>query len=243
GELPDLLSVEDVRGDLHTHSDWSDGGNTVEEMVAGAVEFGHDYLAITDHASGPGIVSATGLSDDELREQREAIEGAAAEADIEVLAGVEANIDSEGGISVGEDVLAELDIVVASPHSALDGDGTDRIIHAIEHPHVDVIGHPTGRYLNQRAGLDLDFETVGKAAAEHGVALEVNANPRRLDLSGGAVRTALEAGAVVVIDTDAHRPGNYELLQYGVHTARRGWAETEDVLNTRDIEGLFDFLS
>ncbi len=242
-ELPDLLTEGDVRGDLHVHSEWSDGQNSIEEMVAGAVDFGHDYLAITDHASGPGIVSATGLSDDELGKQREAIEEVAAEADIEVLAGVEANIGADGEISVGEDVLSELDIVVASPHSGLDGDGTDRIIRAIEHPHVNVIGHPTGRYLNQRAGLELDFERVAKAAAEYEVALEVNANPRRLDLSGGAVQTAIEAGAVVVIDTDAHRPASYELLQYGVHTARRGWAETGDVLNTRDAEGLYDFLT
>jgi DNA polymerase (family 10) len=242
-ELPNLLSVDDIKGDLHIHSDWSDGNASIEEMVAGAAQFGHDYLAITDHASGPGIVADTGLTDDELTAQRGEIEDAAADTGIEVLAGVEANIDTEGGISVGEDALEALDIVVASPHSGLNGDGTNRIVTAIEHPHVDVIGHPTGRYLNQRAGLDLDFETVAEAAAEHGVALEVNANPRRLDLSGGAVRTAIEAGAAVVIDTDAHQPGNYELLQYGVHTTRRGWAATGDVLNTRDTEGLREFLT
>lgn len=243
GESPELLSVDDIRGDLHTHSDWSDGNASIEEMVTGAADFGHDYLAITDHASGPGIVADTGLTDDGLTAQREEIETAAAEADIEVFAGVEANIDTEGGISAGESVLEELDIVVASPHSGLDGNGTDRIVAAIEHPQVDIIGHPTGRSLNQRAGLELDFETVAKAAAEHGVVLEVNANPKRLDLSGGAVKTVIETGAVVVIDTDAHQPGSYELLQYGVHTARRGWAETDDVLNTRDVEGLRDFLS
>jgi DNA polymerase (family 10) len=242
GELPDLLAEDDVRGDLHVHSEWSDGDHTIEEMVTGAAAFGHEYLAITDHASGPGIVAEMGLSGADLEAQREAIAEAAEGADIEVLAGVEANIDAEGEVSVADGVLADLDIVVASPHSGLDGDGTDRIVEAIEHPQVDIIGHPTGRYLNQRTGIELDFERVAEAAAEHGVALEVNANPRRLDLSGGAVRTAIETGATVVIDTDAHGPASYDLLQYGVHTARRGWAEADDVLNTRDGDGLREFL-
>jgi DNA polymerase (family 10) len=242
GELPDLLAEDDVRGDLHVHSEWSDGGYAIEEMVTGAAAFGHEYLAITDHASGPGIVADMGLTDEDLEAQRDAIAEAAEDADIEVFAGVEANIDADGGVSVGDDVLADLDIVVASPHSGLDGDGTERIVEAIEHPPVDIIGHPTGRYLNQRAGLELDFERVAEAAAEHGVALEVNANPRRLDLSGGAVRTAVETGATVVIDTDAHQPAGYDLLQYGVHTTRRGWAETGDVLNTQDSDGLREFL-
>jgi DNA polymerase (family 10) len=242
GRLPDLLTASDVRGDLHAHTNWSDGNDSIAEMVAGAAEFGHDYLAITDHASGPGIVADMGLSDDDLESQREAIEEAAEDADIEVLAGVEANIDAEGGVSVGDNILESIDIVVASPHSGLDGDGTERIVAAIEHPHVDIIGHPTGRYLNQRTGLELDFERVAETAAEHGVALEVNANPRRLDLSGGAVRTAIETGATVVIDTDAHRPASYGLMNYGIHTARRGWAEAGDVLNTRAIDGLREFL-
>ncbi|EMA45581.1 PHP domain-containing protein [Halococcus morrhuae DSM 1307] len=242
GDLPDLLAEEDVRGDLHVHSEWSDGDDTIGEMVTTAAEFGHEYLAITDHASGPGIVADMGLDDAALESQREAIESAAENADIEVLAGVEANIEADGGLSVGESVLEELDVVVASPHSGLDGDGTERIVSAIEQPHVDIIGHPTGRYLNRRTGLELDFERIAEAAAEHGVALEVNANPRRLDLSGGAVRTAIEAGATIVIDTDAHQPANYDLLQYGVHTARRGWAETGDVLNARDDDGLREFL-
>jgi DNA polymerase (family 10) len=242
GDLPDLLTEDDIRGDLHVHSEWSDGDETIEEMITTAAEFGHEYLAITDHASGPGIVADMGLDDADLASQREAIESAAEGVDIEVFAGVEANIEADGRLSVGESVLEELDVVVASPHSGLDGDGTERIVSAIEQPHVDIIGHPTGRHLNQRTGLELDFERVAEAAAEHGVALEVNANPRRLDLSGGAVRTAIEAGATIVIDTDAHQPASYDLLQYGVHTARRGWAETGDVLNARDDDGLREFL-
>ena len=243
GDLPDLLDESGIRGDLHTHTDASDGKATIEEMVAGATEFGHDYLAITDHASGPGVVADTGVEDDDLFDHADAIREVGESAEIDVFAGVEANIDAEGGVSVEDDVLETLDIVVASPHSGLDGDGTERIVTAIEHPEVDIIGHPTGRYLNQRAGLDLDFEAVAEAAAENGVALEVNANPRRLDLSGGAVRTAIEAGATIVVDTDAHRPASYDLVRYGVHTARRGWAETDDVLNARDVEGLQAFLA
>ncbi|EMA44217.1 PHP domain-containing protein [Halococcus saccharolyticus] len=245
GDLPVLVELDAVRGDLHVHTDWSDGKHSIEEMIADAAEFGHEYVCITDHASGPGIVADTGLADDDLREQRGAIEDATAavDADIDVLCGVEANIDADGGVSVGDEVLDDLDLVVASPHSGLDGDGTDRLVTAIEHPHVDVIGHPTGRYLNRRPGLDLDFERVAHAAAEHGVALEVNANPHRLDLSGGAVRTAIEAGATITVDTDAHRPASYELLRYGVHTARRGWAEVDDVLNARDAAGLRAFLA
>jgi DNA polymerase (family 10) len=242
GDLPDLIGHGDVRGDLHTHTEWSDGGNTILEMVEAAAAFGHEYVAITDHASGPGVVGETGLDDDEIRDQIEAIESAAADAGIDVLAGTEANIGTDGDVSVGEDVLAELDLVVASPHAGLSGDGTDRIVAAIEHPEVDVVGHPSGRIINGRPGLDLDVATVAKAAARTGTALEVNANPSRLDLWGGPVRTAVEAGAPIAIDTDAHTPAEFGLLEYGVHTARRGWAETEDVLNARDLEGLRAFL-
>ncbi|WP_135302375.1 DNA polymerase/3'-5' exonuclease PolX [Haloarcula amylovorans] len=240
--LPDLLEEGDVRGDLHTHTEWSDGGYTVEEMVEGAAAFGHDYIAISDHATGPGMVGGVGVPDEELREQLKEVEAVASEADIDVFSGVEANIAEDGSISVADDLLAELDCVVASPHAALDGDGTDRLIAAAEHPNVNVIGHPTGRFLNRRPGLDLDVERLATVAAENGTALEVNASPARLDLSGAAVKQAIEAGATIVIDTDAHSPGNFEQVRYGVHTARRGWAEAADVLNTRDADGVREFL-
>ncbi|MFB6141649.1 MAG: DNA polymerase/3'-5' exonuclease PolX [Halosimplex sp.] len=242
GDLPDLVDEPDVRGDLHVHTDWSDGDYTVAEMVEGAAAFGHDYVAISDHATGPGMVGGVGLSDDRLREQLDEIESVAADADIEVFSGVEANIATDGTISVADDLLAELDVVVASPHAGLDGDGTDRLVEAARHPEVDVIGHPTGRYINQRAGLDVDVERLAAVAAEHDTALEINANPARLDLGGAPVKTAVEAGATVAVNTDAHRPANYDLVRYGVHTARRGWAEATDVLNTRGVEGLREFL-
>ena len=240
--LPDLLTTGDVRGDLHLHTSWSDGVTTVAEMVEGAAAVGHEYVCITDHATGLGAVGGIGLEDDELREQREVIEEVAADADIEVFAGVEANVGADGSISVGEALLADLDVVVASPHAALDGDGTDRLVAAAEHPEVDIIGHPTGRRLNERAGLNVDVERLAAVAAETGTALEINANPRRLDLWGRAVQTALDAGAPIAVNTDAHRPSNYDLLRYGVHTTRRGWAEADDVLNTRDADGVRAFV-
>ncbi|HKJ59169.1 MAG TPA: PHP domain-containing protein, partial [Halobacteriales archaeon] len=152
GTLPDLVEEGDVRGDLHVHTTWSDGHNSIEEMVAGATAFGHDYVAISDHARGPGVVSGMGLDDDDLLTQVDAVREVAADAEIEVFAGVEANVDVDGDVSVADEVLSELDFVIASPHSGLDGDGTDRLISAIEHPHVDAIGHPSGRLLNKRAG-------------------------------------------------------------------------------------------
>ncbi|SNZ13033.1 DNA polymerase (family 10) [Natronoarchaeum philippinense] len=244
-DLPDLLGEDDVRGDLHTHSDWSDGGYQIEEMIAAAADVGHEYLAVTDHASGPGIFGNTGLDDEELLEQIDAVREVAADHDIEVLTGVETNVDADGELSTGDDVLDELDLVVASPHSALDADGdagTDRLIAAVEHPAVDVLGHPHGRLLNQRSGLDLDVPDLAAAAADADTALEVNSNPARLDLWGRPVRAAIEAGAPIAIDTDAHSPGEFEHVRYGVHTARRGWAEPADVLNAWSIDDLREFL-
>ncbi|WP_435317504.1 DNA polymerase/3'-5' exonuclease PolX [Haloarchaeobius sp. TZWSO28] len=242
GDLPDLLEEDDIRGDLHNHTDWSDGNETIAEMLQGAVDFGHDYLCISDHATGPGVVGGVGVEDEDLLEQAEAVREAAEDVDIEVFTGVEANIAADGSISVADEVLDELDVVVASPHAALDGDGTDRLIEAMQHPAVDIIGHPTGRLLNQRKGLDIDPERLAEAAVEHDVALEINSNPHRLDLSGSAVKYAIDAGATIAINTDSHRTATFEYIRYGVHTARRGWAEAADVLNTRDADGVREFL-
>jgi len=242
GDLPDLVATDAIRGDLHTHTEWSDGGFTIAELIDAAAAFGHDYVAVTDHATGPGMVGSVGVEDDVLREQLTEIREIAAGAPIDVFAGVEANIATDGEISVADDLLADLDLVVASPHAGLDGDGTDRLIAAAEHPSVDIIGHPTGRYLNRRSGLDVDVARLAEVAADHDTALEINANPARLDLGGKSVQTAIEAGAIIAVNTDAHSAGNFEYLRYGVHTARRGWAEADDVLNTRDADGVRAFL-
>jgi len=241
-DLPDLLEAGAVRGDLHVHSTWSDGQVSIREMAAAAADFGHEYVAICDHATGPGMVGGVGVTDDELREELAETREVDDAVDIDVLAGVEANIGDNGDISVADGLLAALDVVVASPHAALDGDGTERLVAAAQHPHVDVIGHPTGRYLNRREGLDVDVEDLATTAAEHDTALEVNANPQRLDLSGRAVQLAIQQGATVAIDTDAHRPRSYELVRYGVHTARRGRAEPEDVLNAGSVADVRDFV-
>ncbi|MEF8780251.1 MAG: DNA polymerase/3'-5' exonuclease PolX [Haloferacaceae archaeon] len=245
GELPDLVEVGDVRGDLHTHTDWSDGRNDLETMVAAAADRGYDYYAIADHAEGPGIFGDAGLTDGEIREQADVVAELDDEVDVELLHGIEANVDADGNVTTDDDVLAELDVVVASPHSALDQSGdpaTDRLCRAIEHPHVDVLGHPTGRIINSRPGLDVDLGRVVETAAERGVALEVNANPARLDLDDEAIRRCVEADVPVAVNTDAHSPRELEYLRYGVHTARRGWAETADVLNAREVDELRAFL-
>ncbi|MFO7927081.1 helix-hairpin-helix domain-containing protein [Natronomonas sp.] len=241
GTLPTLLSRDDVLGDLHVHTTASDGVATIAEMAETAAEYGHEYLGIADHATGPGMVGGVGLDDDELLAHADAVREANGDTSIELFAGVEANIGTDGSISVGDDALDALDCVVASPHSALDGDGTDRLVTAIEHPEVDVIGHPTGRLLNQRPGHDIDIERVATAAVEHDTALEINADPRRLDLRSSYAKVALEAGATISINTDAHGTDGYDYMRFGVHTARRGWVEPDDVLNCRDASGVRAF--
>jgi DNA polymerase (family 10) len=242
GEIPTLLVEEDLRGDLHTHTDASDGRETLTGMLEAAAAFGHEYYAVTDHATGPGMVGGVGLADEEIHAQVAKIREAAETVEIDVFTGIEANIDTEGGINIGDEALEVLDIVIASPHAALDGEGTERLVTAIEHPAVDILGHPTGRLLNQRAGLDVDYERLAAAAAKHNVALEVNSNPARLDLRGAAVRTAVEAGAPIVVNTDTHHPSTMVNQRYGVHTARRGWAKPSDVLNTWSVKKVRAFL-
>ncbi|SEP87829.1 DNA polymerase/3'-5' exonuclease PolX [Natrinema salaciae] len=245
GELPTLVTRDDIRGDCHTHTEWSDGNNTIAEMVAAAAERGYDYFGIADHADGPGVVGGMGLSDTEILEQVEAIREVGAAAEIEVFAGIEANVDADGEIGLSDEVIEALDVIVASPHSALDQDAetaTERLINAVENPSIDVLGHPSGRLLNQRSGLDYDISAVANAAAEHDTALEVNSDPRRLDLWGSAVQAALEEGAPIAINTDSHQPSTLEYMRWGVHTARRGWTEPDDVINAWELERLREFL-
>jgi len=265
GELPDLVETGDLRGDLHTHTDWSDGGFSIAEMIGAAAERGYDYHVVTDHAAGPGIFGNTGLDEAAIAEQTAAVEDAVSEVDgavmgresdgagagddddarIAVFHGTEANIDAEGAIATDDATLADLDLVVASPHSALGQDdeaATERLVRAVEHPHVDVLGHPTGRIINSRPGISPDVEAVVAAAADAGTAIEVNANPARLDADGDTVRAAADAGAAIAVNTDAHSPRELDNARYGVRTARRGWAETADVINARSTAGLRSFL-
>ncbi len=245
GTLPDLLTHEDIRGDLHTHTGWSDGTNTISEMVEAAEARGYEYYGIADHAEGPGVVGDMGLTDVQILEQVESIREVDAASDIEVFAGIEANVDATGEIELSDEVVDALDVIVASPHSGLDQDAetaTERLVRAIENPAIDVLGHPSGRLLNERSGLTFDATTLGEAAAAADTALEVNSNPRRLDLWGSAVQAAIEAGAPIAVNTDAHRTSTLEYMRWGVHTARRGWAEPADVINTWELDELREFL-
>ncbi len=245
GDLPELVTREDVRGDLHTHTEWSDGNNTIEEMVAAAEERGYEYYCVSDHAEGPGVVGGMGLTDEDILEQVEEIRAVDDRYEIEVFAGIEANVDADGEIGLSEEVVDALDLIVASPHSALGQDfdtATDRLVRAVENPDVDVLGHPSGRLLNEREGLDFDPNALARAAVDHDTALEVNSNPHRLDLPGSDVKAAVDEGAKIAIDTDAHSPATLEYVRWGVHTARRGWAEPADVINTWPLEELRAFL-
>ncbi|RLM70527.1 helix-hairpin-helix domain-containing protein [Halorubrum sp. Atlit-26R] len=245
GRLPLLVDEGELRGDLHTHTDWSDGAFSIAEMARAAEERGYDYHVVTDHATGPGMVGGVGLDESDIEAQAAAVAEAADEVEIPILHGTEANIDADGGLATDDETLAALDLVVASPHAALGQnreEGTERLVRAVEHPHVDVLGHPTGRLINERPGLDPDVEAVAEAAAANGTAIEVNANPARLDADGEFVRAAVEAGATIAVNTDAHAPRELDNARYGVHTARRGWAETSNVLNARSLNGLRSFL-
>ena len=243
-ELPALVRPGDIRGDLHTHTTASDGRADIAAMLEAAADRGYEYYAVCDHASGPGVVANMGLDDAALLEHADAVRAAAEAVEMTVLTGVETNITADGALSTGDAALEALDCVVASPHSALDQDretATDRIITAIEHPLVDIIGHPTGMRRSQREGLPIDIEAVAAAAADAQTALEVNANPARLDLRSEFIRVAVDAGATIVIETDAHGTDQLALMRYGVHTARRGWATADAVLNTWDADAVTDF--
>ncbi|MDZ7689308.1 MAG: DNA polymerase/3'-5' exonuclease PolX [Halobacteriales archaeon] len=241
--LPELVTLEDVRGELHSHTERTDGGATLEEMVAGAIERGMDYLAVTDHTEALGV--AGGLTDDELLELAEDVRALDKDSEIRVFAGTEANILKDGSIDVSDDVLAQLDVVVASIHGGFRmnrDEATERLVSAVRHEDVDILGHPSGRLINRREGYDYDFETVLEAADDEGVALELNANPHRLDVRDTQVKRCVEAGVPVAVNTDAHTPSEYDYVEYGVATARRGWAEADDILNTRSVEELEDWL-
>jgi DNA polymerase (family 10) len=233
GKLPDLLELKDIRGDLHMHTTASDGRRSIEEMIAACRARGYTYMALCDHSKSE--VQANGLDEKRLAEHVEAIHAAAKKhKDIVVLAGVEVDIFKDGRLDFEADVLAELDFVVASAHSALtEGrkDATARLIRAIETPHVHCIGHPSGRLINSRPGMDIDIEAIAAAAAANGVALEVNAHEWRLDLRDTHVRAAIAAGAKLIISTDSHDLPDLAMMRYGVATARRGWATAADVLN------------
>lgn len=229
GTLPALVDRADVQGDLHTHTDWSDGKATLEQMVEAAVARGHRYYAICDHAKR--------LKDGRLERQADAIaELGAAQPEIEILSGVEVDIRANGSLDLDDDALAARDWVVASIHAGFREPAetlTARLLAAIEHPLVDCIGHPTGRRINRRPPYELDFEAVVARAVETGTFLEINGQPDRLDLSDSHARLAAEAGVGIVLSSDAHSVGALDYLDLAVSQARRGWLTAANVVNAR----------
>jgi DNA polymerase (family 10) len=227
GELPELVELGDLRGDLHTHTHWSaDGKNTLEEMVVAAIERGYEYYAITDHSHY--------LRDGRMAEQLDEIEQMRERyPKLRILAGVEANIRSNGEVDVPEDELARLDWVIASVHNAPENRPTERVLEAMQNPYVDCIGHLTGRRISKRGPRDVNVERVIEGALEAGCFLEINGQPDRLDLRDVHARAAKDAGLKLVVNSDAHQIRAQNYVEFGIGQARRGWLTKSDVLNTR----------
>ncbi len=234
GKLPRLIEPEQIRGDLHMHTKWSDGGNTVEEMIRACKELGYQYCSIADHSRESRV--AGGLEPDEFRKEWNEIDQVRSMVKgIHVLAGAEVDILPDGSLDLPDDLLQEFDVVIASLHSKLNLDGPDmtkRVIRAIRHPSVDIIGHLTTRQINQRSPASMDLEEIFCAAKAENVALEMNAQPQRLDLPDVHARRAAELGVKLVIGSDAHSAENLRYMLYGVDQARRAWLTRSDVRNT-----------
>jgi DNA polymerase (family 10) len=238
GKLPELIEQKDIRADLQMHSTHSDGGASIEEMARACIALGYEYLCITDHSQSLKV--AHGLTPERLREQRKEIEALNRKlGPFRILAGIEVDILGEGKLDLPDKVLAELDFAIASIHTGMQQDEkrtTQRIVKAMQNPHVDAIAHPTGRVLGQRDPYALDFDEVVRVARETGTALEINAYADRLDLNDVHAKAARDAGVKLVIDTDAHAPTQLTMMRFGVATARRGWVRKDDVLNTLPLE-------
>jgi DNA polymerase (family 10) len=245
GELPDLIEIGDVTSELHCHSTWSDGRLSIEQMAEAAMRRGMQVLAITDHSASLGV--AGGLSVDDLKAQRKEIQALQAKLGdkIRLLQGCEVEIRADGALDFPDEALAGLDVVIAALHSSLRQPRqqvTARVLNALRNPHVDILAHPTGRMIPNREGADLDMDALLKAAAENGVALEINAHPVRLDLDDVQSRRAVESGISLAIDTDAHSESDLDMLQFGVATARRAWVEPPSVINTWPPDRLLSWL-
>ncbi len=243
GRLPDLVTTDDIKGDLQMHSDWSDGRNTMEEMVREAENRGYEYIAITDHSQG--LTIANGLTANDLEERMEEIEHVRQNTDVRILNGIEVDIKKDGSLDMDSHVLEEMDIVLGAVHSnfAMDASTqTSRIKEAFSTGLIDIFAHPTGRKIGEREPYALNMNEIISAAVDHGVALEINASPVRLDLDSLDARQAMEAGAKISIGTDAHGIQHLDFMKYGVGVARRAWLECEDVINTYHYEGLMKFL-
>ena len=242
--LPRLITGNDVRGDLHVHTDWSDGSESLEAIVSSARKLGYSYIAITDHSAGLGIEH--GLDEGRIKKQMQEIRKLNEQsADMHIFSGIEVNIKADGSLDLPDKMLAQLDIVIAAIHSAMHQDTdtiTGRMIKAIENPHVDIIAHPTCRLIGEREPVAIDMETLFQAAARHRKILEINCTPSRLDLKDSHVYRAREIGVMIALGTDSHRSEQLNYMRFGVAVARRGWCQAKDVLNTRSLNDIFAYL-
>ena len=245
GELPTLVQMEDIRSDLHMHSTWSDGKMTNKEMAEAASRRGLSHIVIADHSASLGI--ANGLTIERLRDQAAEIRALDREfgPNLRILHGTEMEIRANGELDFPDEILAALDFVIASLHVGLRQPREqimERLLGAVNNPHVDMIAHPTGRLIPDRPGADVEMEVLIQRAADTGTILEVNANPQRLDLQAKDVRRAIEIGAKLAINTDAHHADHFQFIHFGVATAQRGWATAEDVVNTWSADKLMAFV-
>ena len=243
GALPTLVALADIRGDLHMHTTWSDGDDTVEMMARAARARGYEYIAITDHSRS--LKFAGGVSVEDLRDHAETVRAVGDRIGLHILMGSEVDILADGSLDYPDEVLQRLDLVIGSVHSRLrmtPEEMTRRVIRAMENLHLDVLGHPTGRMIGQREPFELDLEAVVEAARRTGTVLEINAYPDRLDLKDSHVRLARDRGALFEIGTDSHRQDHLRTMEYGIGTARRGWVEPAGVINTWPLPRLLDFL-
>jgi len=244
GTLPHLIEYDDVRGDLQTQTSWTDGAHSIEEMVAEAKRLGREYIAITDHTRG--LAMTGGCDEKKLRQQMAAIDKLNRQLEgIVVLKGAEVNINKDGTLDIDDDTLAKLDVVGVAVHSHFNlprAEQTRRVIRAMENPHADILFHPTGRIIQKREPYDIDLDAVIAAAKRTGTILEVDAYPDRLDLKDEHVRKVIQAGVKLVIDTDAHSVNHLDFMHFGIATARRGWAEKTDVINTKPLKAFLGCL-
>ncbi|WP_407355517.1 DNA polymerase/3'-5' exonuclease PolX [Methanolobus sp. WCC5] len=242
--LPQLITKEDIKGDLHVHSNWSDGINSMEELVQAAIQRGYEYIAITDHSPSTGI--ANGLSERRLLEHIEEIEHLQDRYDdIRILSGTECDIRADGKLDYSNDILKRLDVVIVAVHAGLEQDRnkmTKRIVAALENEHVDILAHPTGRKFGKRPAYDVDMDRIIAVAKENRKVLEINSSPWRLDLNDINARKAKDHGVMLAINTDTHAIEHFNNIAYGIDVARRSWIEPEDVLNAMKLKELCAWL-
>jgi DNA polymerase (family 10) len=245
-KLPKIIGYKDIKGDLHCHSKWNGGANSIEEISEAAIKMGYQYIGIADHTKFLRIEH--GLNEKQLLEQRKEIEKLNFQFSIfnfQILQGCEANILTDGSIDIKDEALKKLDFVIAGIHSNFKMPKekmTERIIRAMRNPHLDIISHPTGRILQRRDEYQIDFDKILRAAKETGTILEINSYPERLDLNAENIRRAKEVGVKMVINTDSHHKDQLRFIEFGIAQARRGWAEKGDIINTWPLEKMLKML-